>query len=282
MKKQMSLVARCLPVLLPAFLVACGGGGGGGSTPATPGTITAVTAGKVMYGNTTSFTVTGTGLDKGVSLASSACGNVSVAAGGTATQQVINCVPSATGTISLSFTPTGGAAFASTQVVPLPQVTMKTSMGDMVIEMYPANAPVSVQNFLNYVHEGFYTNLIFHRVIANFVIQAGGYDANFKESTTKAAIKLESLNGLSNLAGTIAMARTDVPNSATSQFFINTFDNTRLDGTKAGVDGYAVFGKVVTGMSVVNAIRVVPTATKGAFADVPVTPVTITSATQTQ
>jgi peptidyl-prolyl cis-trans isomerase A (cyclophilin A) len=278
MKKQISLVALCLPAL---FLAACGGGGSS-STPATPGSITSVTAAKVMYGNPTSFTITGTGLDKGVSLASAACNNATLAAGGSATQVVISCVPTATGNISVSFTPSGGTAVTSSQVVPLPQVTMKTSMGDMVIEMYPANAPVSVQNFLNYVHEGFYTNLIFHRVIANFVIQAGGYDANFKESTTKAAIKLESVNGLSNLAGTIAMARTDVANSATSQFFINTFDNTRLDGTKAGVDGYAVFGKVITGMSVVNAIRVVPTQTKGLFADVPVTPVTITSATQTQ
>ncbi len=281
MKKQMSLVALCLPVLLAAC-----GGGSSGSTPSTPGTITAVTAGKVMYGNPTSFTITGTNLDKGVTLTSSVCVNPSVAAGATATQMVVSCVPIATGNINVSFTPNGGTAVSSAQVVPLPQVTMKTSLGDMVIEMYPTNAPVTVLNFLGYVHEGFYTNLIFHRVIPGFVIQAGGYNAAFKESPVKSAIKLESLNGLSNLAGTIAMARTTEPNSASSQFFINTVDNTRLDGTKAGVDGYAVFGKVISGIAVVNAIRNVPTQTTttplGQFADVPVTPVTITSVTQTQ
>ncbi|MBI3231240.1 MAG: peptidylprolyl isomerase [Burkholderiales bacterium] len=177
----------------------------------------------------------------------------------------------------MTFTPTGGVSFAAPQTVPAPQVLMKTTMGDMLIELDPAKAPLSVDNFLQYVHDGFYTNLIFHRVIANFVTQGGGFDANLKQVTPRAPIKLESANGLSNLRGTIAMARTSEPNSATSQFYFNNFDNLSLDGKVAGVDGYAVFGKLVAGLNVLDAIRVVPTTS-----DVPVTPVIITAATQTQ
>lgn len=171
-----------------------------------------------------------------------------------------------------------GGVKAST--TPYPQVTMVTSKGTIVVEVYPLNAPATVANFLQYVTDGFYKNKIFHRVISNFVIQGGGFDAQLNQAANRPPIALEVCNGLSNTRGTIAMARTDVLNSATSQFFINVVDNTSLD-TNGG--GYAVFGKVVSGMDVVDLIKAVPVQTVNGFGDnVPVTPITITSATKTQ
>ena len=157
---------------------------------------------------------------------------------------------------------------------------MVTTKGTIVVELYPLNAPVTVANFLQYVTDGFYKNKIFHRVINNFVIQGGGFDAQLSLAANRAPIKLEVCNGLSNTRGTIAMARTSDLNSATSQFYVNVVDNTTLD-TNGG--GYAVFGKVVSGMDVVDLIKAVPTQTVNGFGtDVPVTPITITSATKTQ
>ena len=161
-----------------------------------------------------------------------------------------------------------------------PQVTMVTTKGTIVVELYPLNAPATVSNFLQYVTDGFYKNKIFHRVISNFVVQGGGFDAQLNLAANRAPIPLEVCNGLSNTRGTIAMARTADLNSATSQFYVNVVDNTSLD-TNGG--GYAVFGKVVSGMDVVDLIKAVPTQTVNGFgADVPVTPITITSVTKTQ
>ena len=163
---------------------------------------------------------------------------------------------------------------------PFPQVTMVTTRGSFVVELYPLNAPVTVDNFLQYVKDDFYKNKIFHRVISNFVVQGGGFDAQLNLAANRPPIALEVCNGLSNTRSTLAMARTDVLNSATSQFYINVVDNVTLD-TSGG--GYAVFGKVISGMDVVDAIRAVPTQTVSGFGtDVPVTPITIISATRTQ
>ena len=126
---------------------------------------------------------------------------------------------------------------------------------------------------------GQYNGTVFHRVIPGFMIQGGGMTPDMKEKSTRAPIPLESQNGLSNVRGSVAMARTGEPNSATAQFFINVNDNLRLDGSKAGIDGYAVFGKVISGMDVVDKIRVVPTGSKGPYDDVPLTPITINKAT---
>ena len=157
---------------------------------------------------------------------------------------------------------------------------MVTTKGTFVVELYPLNAPTTVANFLQYVSDGFYKDKIFHRVISNFVIQGGGFDAQLSLAVNRPPIALEVCNGLTNTRGTIAMARTSVLNSATSQFFVNVVDNTSLD-TSGG--GYAVFGKVVSGMDVVDLIKAVPTQTVNGFgSDVPVTPITITSATRTQ
>jgi len=160
------------------------------------------------------------------------------------------------------------------------KVRFSTSAGDIVVELDADKAPKTVENFVAYVKAGQYNGTIFHRVIPTFMIQGGGMTADMKEKPTRAPIPLESRNGLSNVRGSIAMARTSDPNSATAQFFINVKDNDRLDAANArDGNGYAVFGKVVSGMEVVDKIRDVPTASKGMHDDVPVTPVTINKAT---
>jgi peptidyl-prolyl cis-trans isomerase A (cyclophilin A) len=159
-----------------------------------------------------------------------------------------------------------------------PVVQMKTSLGDIRVELYPEKAPKTVANFLDYVKAGQYNGTIFHRVIAGFMIQGGGYKTNYDEKPTRAAIPLESRNGLKNATGTIAMARTSDPNSATAQFFINTVDNAGLDYPNPDGNGYAVFGKVVSGMDVVKKIEAVPTTSRGPMQDVPAQPVVIESA----
>ncbi|HEX7636878.1 MAG TPA: peptidylprolyl isomerase [Burkholderiaceae bacterium] len=160
------------------------------------------------------------------------------------------------------------------------KVRLSTSMGDIVIALDAQKAPKSVANFEQYVKEGHYDGTVFHRVIPNFMIQGGGMTPALREKPTHAPIPLESHNGLHNTVGTVAMARTNDPNSATAQFFINVKDNAFLDADRSpDGNGYAVFGKVVSGMDVVDRIRNVPTTTKGPYEDVPVTPVVINKAT---
>ncbi|MDB9957710.1 peptidylprolyl isomerase [Oceanospirillaceae bacterium] len=150
-----------------------------------------------------------------------------------------------------------------------PQITLATSLGDIVVELDATAAPVSTDNFLHYVNSGYYNSTIFHRVIPGFMVQGGGFGANEKDkSGTIAPIVNEAANGLSNLRGTIAMARTSNPNSATAQFFINLKDNLFLDKSSSS-DGYAVFGKVVEGMDVIDRIAKVPTMNKGGHRDWP-------------
>jgi len=159
------------------------------------------------------------------------------------------------------------------------KVQLKTSMGDIVVELNDAKAPKSAANFLQYVRDKHYDGTVFHRVIDGFMIQGGGMDANLNEKPTRAPIPLEAGNGLKNDRGTIAMARTSNPNSATSQFFINVVNNDMLN-PKPDSHGYAVFGKVVQGMDVVDKIRAVATGNRGMHQNVPTTPVTILSATE--
>jgi cyclophilin family peptidyl-prolyl cis-trans isomerase len=157
-------------------------------------------------------------------------------------------------------------------------VILKTSMGDITLELYNRKAPITVENFLKYVDEGFYKGTIFHRVINTFMIQGGGFDENISQKQTHPPIANEASNRISNKRGTIAMARTMAPNSATSQFFINTGDNTNLDfknKSQMGI-GYCVFGKVTEGMDVVDKIRSVKTGFKLGMRDVPIENVVIT------
>jgi peptidyl-prolyl cis-trans isomerase A (cyclophilin A) len=170
------------------------------------------------------------------------------------------------------------AALAAAVALPASADTVRlsTSLGDIVLELDREKAPKTVENFVQYVKARHYDGLTFHRVIESFMIQGGGMKADMSEKPVRAPIALEAGNGLSNLRGSIAMARTNNPNSATAQFFINVVDNTRLD-TAGG--GYAVFGKVSAGMDVVDKIRVLPVAARGMHQNVPTTPVVILKAT---
>ena len=161
-----------------------------------------------------------------------------------------------------------------------PVVVMETSMGTVKIELFEEKAPITVKNFLKYVEDKHYDGTIFHRVIPTFMIQGGGFEPGLKEKKTRDPIKNESSNGLSNLKGTLAMARTPKPDSATSQFFINVKDNTFLDKAKAqdGV-GYCVFGRVIEGLDVVEKIKAVETGSSGPHDDVPSKDVVIKSIT---
>jgi cyclophilin family peptidyl-prolyl cis-trans isomerase len=186
----------------------------------------------------------------------------------------------ATTTLSLVLAVASCGAFAADS----PKVKLATSAGDIVLELYPDKAPKTVANFLQYVEAKHYDGLIFHRVIDGFMIQGGGYDGEYNQRITRPPVAHEGSvilekGGPKNEPGTIAMARTSDPNSATSQFFINVGNNKRLDPTPSS-PGYVAFGKVVSGMDVVNKIKAMPTGAGGPFpTDVPKTPVVIKSAT---
>jgi len=154
-------------------------------------------------------------------------------------------------------------------------ITIVTNHGDIVVELFEETAPISSENFRQYVSDGFFTDTVFHRVIPNFMIQGGGMPEDMSRKETRAAIKNEATNGEKNLRGTLAMARTGEVDSATSQFFINLKDNEFLDNSSRDF-GYAVFGKVADGMDIVDLIAAVPTGTKGGHQDVPLDAVTIT------
>ncbi|MDP3616241.1 MAG: peptidylprolyl isomerase [Rhodoferax sp.] len=161
-----------------------------------------------------------------------------------------------------------------------PRVKFATSAGEFVVELYPDKAPKTVENFLQYVKDKHYDGTIFHRVIDNFMVQGGGFDAKYTQKPTRAPIPLEASNGLKNNVGMIAMARTSDPNSATSQFFINVKDNAMLNAPSPDGHGYAVFGKVVSGADVIQKIKTSATGAAGPFAsDVPKTTILINSAT---
>jgi cyclophilin family peptidyl-prolyl cis-trans isomerase len=159
-----------------------------------------------------------------------------------------------------------------------PVVIFDTTAGPIAIELDREKAPQTVENFLKYVDDGFYTNLIFHRVIPGFMVQAGGLDDTMREKPTRPPVKNEATNGLSNKRGTIAMARTNNPDSATAQFFINLVDNARGLDPRAGSAGYTVFGKVVSGMENVDEIARTPTGSRAGHDDVPLKPIYIKGA----
>ena len=162
---------------------------------------------------------------------------------------------------------------------PAPEVLIRTSEGDITLRLYPDKSPLTVANFLTYVDSGFYNGTIFHRVKPNFMIQGGGFLPDMTEKATREPVVNESKNRLHNIRGTVAMARTSDPDSATSQFFINQRSNLRLDWTPGQV-GYTVFGEVIDGMDVVDYIASAPTGRVGRFSDVPVEPIVILEMTR--
>jgi cyclophilin family peptidyl-prolyl cis-trans isomerase len=175
---------------------------------------------------------------------------------------------------SLVFTGTAGVALAAET----PHVSLKTNMGEIILELYPEKAPKSVANFFQYTKDGHYNGTIFHRVIGNFMIQGGGFDKDMNQKPTKNPIENEAKNGLKNDTYTVAMARTSAPHSATAQFFINVQNNGMLDYPGQDGWGYAVFGKVIKGMDVVEKIKQVQTTNVGMYQNVPAKPIVIESA----
>ncbi len=278
----MSFIKRVLGIALLALvslLSACGGSTG------FPPVITGVKVQTLKYGNTATVYLGGKDLRSSITVESNGgCTNPSFASNSTTDTLVLNCVVKLVGDVPLTFKAEDGSViYTTTLTVPKPQVTLFTTKGTVVMELDPSTAPISSNNYLSYVSKGFYTSTLFHRVISGFMIQGGGYTTGMVKKTGQAAaIELESNKGLSNLRGTLAMARTDVFNSATSEFFINVVDNTFLDYKTEASPGYAVFGKVVQGMDVVDAIVAQPTGVTNGFADVPLTDVVISLALQTQ
>ena len=238
-----------------------------------------------MYGHTATIYLGGKDLRSTMTVESNkGCSNPSFASSSTTDTLLLNCTVLAVGDVPLTIKAEDGTVVYTTTVsVPKPQVTLFTSKGTIALELDPNTAPISTNNFLSYVSKGFYGSTLFHRVIAGFVIQGGGYTTGMaKKTALYNPITLESNKGLSNVRGTLAMARTNVPNSATSEFFINLVDNLFLDYKDPTNPGYAVFGTVVQGMDVVDAIAAEPTGVVNGSADVPLADVIISLAIQSK
>jgi len=274
-----SLFAPSIALVLALLLSACGG------SSDFPPVITAVKPQSVSYGRMATIYLGGKDLRSSLVVESNgACTNPSFAASSTTDLLVLNCGVKVVGDIPLTIKTTSGEVIYTTTItVPKPQVTLVTSKGNMTLELDPTKAPISTTNFLSYVASGFYKDTLFHRAISGFVVQGGGYTTGMlKRIATAGPIELESNVGLYNLRGTLAMARTNVPNSATSEFFVNLVDNLALDYKNAANPGYAVFGTVVQGMEVVDAIAAQATGVRFGFVDVPIEDITITLAVQSR
>lgn len=283
--------------LLPALalLSACGGGGDFDNGGIFVNSMNATT---VSYGRSMSVAVVGTGLDKGVRVTVDAgCGEVTEAAGGDAFTRRFTCRVNALGPLTIRAYNTGSLELARLQVnVPEPEVTMilqglDATPSTFSVKLDPVQAPVTVNNFLDYVNAGFYRQTIFHRVVKDFVVQGGGYTPGATataspviKAATSPAIRLESRTALRNVKGTIAMARTNDPNSATSQFYVNTVDNPSLDFKSEADPGYAVFGTVISGLDVIERMNAVPVRIDVAtgLTHLPRTNIVVLSAVQTK
>ena len=274
-----SLLKILTLLALSGILSACGGSDG------FPPTVTGVKVQSAQYGKTATIYLGGKDLRSNLLVdTSGACTNPTFASNSNTDTLVLNCVVAKTGDFPLVVQTAEGAAIYSTTLnVPLPQVALITAKGSITVELDPALAPISTNNFLSYVSKGFYRSTLFHRVIPNFVVQGGGYTTGMVKKTDQSApIVLESNKGLSNVRGSLAMARTNLPNSATSEFYINLGDNLSLDYKNAANPGYAVFGKVVQGLDVVDAIAAEPTGVVAGFSDVPLSEIALSLALQTK
>lgn len=263
---------------LVALLSACGGG------DSFEPIVNQIKANSLRYGQTANISVAGKFMRHDMVADTGTCTNPSYSASSTPDLATLTCKVTATGPLAVTIKSASGAVlFSDTFTVLAPQVTMVTSKGSVVMELDPTKAPATVNNFLSYVNSGYYANTLFHRVIAGFVVQGGGYTTGvLKKAGQAAPIALESNTGLLNNRSTVAMARTNVPDSATSEFYFNLVDNPALDYQSAASPGYAVFGTVVSGMDVVDAIAGVPTATVGINQNVPIADVTMSLVLQTR
>jgi cyclophilin family peptidyl-prolyl cis-trans isomerase len=279
----MTLIHKFLPlaaiVSTALTLTACGGSTG------FPPVITAVKPQSLSYGRTATIYLGGKDLRSSLVVESGGgCTSPSFGANSSTDTLVLNCLVTVVGDLPLTIkSATGEVIYTTTLSVPKPEVSIITSKGSFTLELDLATAPITVKNFLSYVRGGYYSNTLFHRVIPGFVAQAGGYTTGLVRKPGQLdPIELESNKGLSNARATVAMARTNVFNSATSEFYVNLVDNTFLDYKNAASPGYAVFGTVVQGMDVVDAIAAVPTGVFNGSTDLPLTDITITMALQSK
>jgi cyclophilin family peptidyl-prolyl cis-trans isomerase len=273
-----SIVASAA-ILFTTLLTACGGSTG------FPPVVTAIQPQSLSYGRTATIYLGGKDLRSSLVVESGgACTSPSFASNSSTDLLVLNCLVTVVGDLPLTIkSDTGELIYTTTLTVPKPQVSIITNKGSFTLELDLATAPITVKNFLSYVRGGYYSNTLFHRVIPGFVAQAGGYTTGLVRKPGQLdPIELESNKGLSNARATVAMARTNVFNSATSEFYVNLVDNTFLDYKNAANPGYAVFGTVVQGMDVVDAIAAVPTGVFNGSTDVPLTEITITMALQSK
>jgi peptidyl-prolyl cis-trans isomerase A (cyclophilin A) len=286
MNKQLDQTWRAWAGLVATALAltACGGGGGGPS-------VSNMAATNAVYGRTMTITISGAGLNT-PDLQLGLSGPCSDGVRTTSTleyQAAFTCRVDGVGTVTAAINDAQGTELGRLRVnIPMPQVSITVAQGSrsgtFVVELDPAAAPVTALNFIRYVNASFYRDTIFHRVLANQIVQGGQYDAELSlRPALFDPIKLESDNGLKNLRGTIAMARTQVPDSATAQFYINVIDNPAFDRQGAEFPGYAVFGRVVSGLDVVDEIAAVPVATvSNEFPALPLENVVMTAVVQTR
>jgi cyclophilin family peptidyl-prolyl cis-trans isomerase len=259
--------------------------GCGGSSSTLDLAVSDIAVNQLKYGQLSQFTLTGNFSDNEINVSTKNCKGLALVAGGTTTTKSVTCTIGAVGTgaVSLEAKLADGTVLKSVSFdVPNPQVSMQTSLGAVVLELNPTAAPFSTDNFLQYVNSKFYDNTLIHRIVTTgiFVAQGGWLSPTpAVQPGQKAAIALEVNKGLSNLKGTIAMARSADLNSATSQYFFNLADNVALDTSNGG---YAVFGKVVSGAEVLDAMASVKTTTAFGLADFPASNVVVLSATQTK
>jgi len=263
---------------LAVLLSACGGGSDIGPV------VTTLQAQSLRYGQTAVIYVGGQFLRSDMVADTGTCINPTFSNSSTPSTAVLNCKVTAVGALPITLKAANGQVLFSTTLTVLPpQVTLVTAKGNIVMELNAAEVPTTVNNFLSYVRSGFYSSTLFHRVIAGFVVQGGGYTTGLVKKTGQLApIVLESNKGLLNTRATVAMARTSVFDSATSEFFVNLVDTPRLNYQSPTDPGYAVFGTVITGMDVVDAIAALPTAPYNGTADVPASDITLNFASQTQ
>jgi cyclophilin family peptidyl-prolyl cis-trans isomerase len=263
---------------LAVLLSACGGGSDIGPV------VTSVQGMSLRFGQTATIYVGGQFLRSDMVADTGTCTNPGFGSSSSPNTAVLNCKVTATGALPVVIKAANGQVlFSTTLTVLQPQVTLFTSKGEIVMALNAAEVPTTVSNFLSYVSTGFYSSTLFHRVMAGFVVQGGGYTTGLvKKAGQLAPIVLESNKGLLNTRATVAMARTGAFDSATSEFYFNLVNNTALDFESAAKPGYAVFGTVLSGLDVVDAIATQPTTTFNGTPDVPVAEVTVNFALQTQ
>jgi cyclophilin family peptidyl-prolyl cis-trans isomerase len=278
-----SFAYLALAIFGASGLVGCGSGSS--STTASVSAVTANTG--ASYNKLSTFTISGNLLPTTVTPTVTGCSGLTSVPSTSATSRQFTCTPDG---LSVGISVAYGALspYTTTVTMAVPQVALVTSLGTVVVELYPDRAPVTVKNFLSYVDSSFYNGTIFHRVVAGFVTQGGGFVTDpattlVQKANSTGAIVLESNNGLSNLKYTLAMARQTAPNTATSQFYFNAANNTSLDYNAATApSGYAVFGKAISGTAVLDAMNAVANGTVSGYTNVPTTALVLQSATRTQ